>query len=170
MNTTTISDYADDLRFDETTPIRRERVVNEPHLVVQILSVIAFGAFSIVGIALAFASFWLAGLVLAGVIAWTWAGSRTFGGRRNWPGPADMRSINDLAPAVSTQRSSGNASFDSYRTDMLQRLEQENRDFKNFLTRLRDARDATEFDKFMDDRALTARDAGSSDDQAQATA
>jgi hypothetical protein len=81
-----------------------------------------------------------------------------------------MRSIDDLAPAVSTERSSGNTSFDAYRTDMLQRLEQENQDFKSFLTRLRDARDATEFDKFMDDRALNARDAGSSDDPEKVTA
>lgn len=163
MNTTTYSDISDDLQFDRTQAIAGHHKTGEPHLVVQILSVIAFGVFSIVGIVLAFSAFWLAGLALAIVIAWTWARSRTFGGRSNWPDPSAMRSISDLAPAVSDQRSSGNSSFDAYRGDMLQRLEQENRDFQDFLIRLRDASDAKEFDHFMDDRANAARIARSDD-------
>jgi len=160
MNTTTFSDLEIEIERDQASTNSRQA---EPHLVVQILSVIAFGAFSIVCIALAFSAFWLAGLAAAALIAWTWAGSRTFGGRRNWPDPSTICSISDLAPAMSTQRSTGNSSFDAYRTEMLDRLEQENRDFEDFLTRLRQAHDATEFDQFMDDRAAQARDADVSD-------
>lgn len=160
MNATTYSAFVNEAQSDQSTSIAGRHDTNEPHLVVQILSVIAFGVFSIVGISLAFATFWLAGLVLAALIAWTWAGSRTFGGRHSWPDPTKVRSINDLAPAVSAKRSSGNSSFDAYRAEMLQRLEQENRDFEDFLIRLRDASDAKEFDQFMDDRANVARESG----------
>jgi len=162
MNTTTFSNLADDLRDDRTSPSTRQ---GEPHLVVQILSVIGFGAFSIVAIALAFSAFWLAGFALAVVFAWTWAGSRTFGGRPDWPNWSAKVSISDLAPAVSKQRSSGNSSFDAHRAEMMQRLEQESRDFEGFLTRLREASDATEFDQFMDDRAMMARETNGSGDK-----
>jgi hypothetical protein len=47
----------------------------------------------------------------------------------------------------------GNISFDAYRTDMLDRLESERRTFEDFLGRLRAAKDMSEFDQFMDDRA-----------------
>ncbi len=158
MNKTTFTEFTEDLHHEQTSPIAQSRETNEPHLVVQILSVIAFGVFGIVGISLAFAAFWVAGLALTIVIAGIWAGSRTFGGRRNWYNRSAMRSVNEVAPAVSTERSTGNASFDAYRTEMLQRLEQENRDFESFLTRLRAASDAKEFDQFLDDRAELARE------------
>jgi hypothetical protein len=45
--------------------------------------------------------------------------------------------------------SSGNRAFDEYRTETLQRLEEEQREFKEFLTRLRHAKDKEEFDQFM---------------------
>jgi hypothetical protein len=48
--------------------------------------------------------------------------------------------------------SSGNHAFDEYRTETLQRLEEEQREFKEFLERLRFARDKTEFDQFMAER------------------
>ena len=49
-------------------------------------------------------------------------------------------------------RSSGNKAFDEYRQDTLHRLEEEQREFKDFLTRLRMAKDKAEFDQFMADR------------------
>lgn len=55
--------------------------------------------------------------------------------------------------------SSGNAAFDSYRSDMLRRLEDEQTAFEAFLQRLRDAKDKSEFDAFMEDRARATRDA-----------
>jgi hypothetical protein len=48
--------------------------------------------------------------------------------------------------------SSGNAAFDEYRTDTLRRLEDEEREFRDFLERLRAAKDKSEFDQFMADR------------------
>lgn len=48
--------------------------------------------------------------------------------------------------------SSGNHAFDEYRNDTLKRLEEEQREFREFLERLRFAKDKTEFDAFMNDR------------------
>ena len=47
---------------------------------------------------------------------------------------------------------SGNAAFDEYRAETLKRLEDEQREFKDFLERLRVAKDRAEFDNFMDAR------------------
>lgn len=47
---------------------------------------------------------------------------------------------------------SGNRAFDEYREDMLRRLEEEQREFRSFLDRLRMAKDKAEFDQFMADR------------------
>jgi hypothetical protein len=49
-------------------------------------------------------------------------------------------------------RSSGNHAFDEYRTETLRRLEEEQREFRDFLDRLRFAKDKQEFDQFMTDR------------------
>jgi hypothetical protein len=46
-------------------------------------------------------------------------------------------------------RSSGNRAFDEYRDETLRRLEEEEREFKEFLDRLRHAKDKAEFDQFM---------------------
>ena len=48
--------------------------------------------------------------------------------------------------------SSGNSAFDDYRSETLKRLEDEQREFKEFLARLRFAKDRTEFDQFMAER------------------
>ena len=45
--------------------------------------------------------------------------------------------------------SSGNRAFDEYRDETLRRLEEEQREFKAFLDRLRHAKDKVEFDQFM---------------------
>jgi Protein of unknown function (DUF2852) len=45
--------------------------------------------------------------------------------------------------------SSGNRAFDEYRMDTLRRLEEEQIEFKEFLDRLRHAKDKEEFDLFM---------------------
>jgi hypothetical protein len=47
---------------------------------------------------------------------------------------------------------SGNRAFDEYRVETLRRLEEEQRDFRDFLERLRFAKDKTEFDQFMAER------------------
>jgi Protein of unknown function (DUF2852) len=52
----------------------------------------------------------------------------------------------------SSPSASGNAAFDDYRTETLRRLEDEQREFKDFLGRLRVAKDRAEFDQFMSAR------------------
>ena len=59
-----------------------------------------------------------------------------FRGAGDWFGPA----------------TSGNHAFDDYRSETLKRLEEEQREFKDFLGRLRFARDRAEFDQFMAER------------------
>lgn len=48
--------------------------------------------------------------------------------------------------------SSGNRAFDEYRDETLRRLEEEQREFRSFLDRLRHAKDKAEFDQFMAER------------------
>lgn len=66
-------------------------------------------------------------------------------GRGDWWGPS---------------RSSGNRAFDDYRSETLQRLEEEQREFKEFLERLRFAKDRAEFDQFMTERRNRPRNEG----------
>ena len=56
--------------------------------------------------------------------------------------------------------SSGNRAFDDYRTETLKRLEEEQREFRDFLERLRFAKDKTEFDQFMAERRNRQPDTG----------
>jgi hypothetical protein len=49
-------------------------------------------------------------------------------------------------------RSSGNHAFDEYRAETLRRLEEEQREFRDFLNRLRQAKDKAEFEQFMAER------------------
>lgn len=58
--------------------------------------------------------------------------------------------------------SSGNRAFDEYRAETLRRLEEEQREFKDFLHRLRQAKDKAEFDMFMAERR--GRDGGATVD------
>ncbi len=48
--------------------------------------------------------------------------------------------------------SSGNRAFDEYESETLRRLEEEQKEFHEFLDRLRFAKDQTEFDQFMAER------------------
>jgi hypothetical protein len=54
--------------------------------------------------------------------------------------------------AAAAGPSSGNRAFDEYREETLRRLEDEQREFLEFLARLRHAKDKAEFDQFMADR------------------
>ncbi len=61
-------------------------------------------------------------------------------------------------------RSSGNTAFDAYKADTLRRLMDEQENFEAFLERLRAAKDKSEFDEFMEERAGAAKDARSEKD------
>ncbi len=56
---------------------------------------------------------------------------------------------------------SGNHAFDAYRSETIQRLEDEQREFSEYLERLRQARDKAEFDQFMADRSKRPEATGS---------
>lgn len=58
-----------------------------------------------------------------------------------------------MSRGISMSRPTGNAAFDAYKADTLSRLEEEQNSFENFLERLRAAKDKSEFDTFMDERA-----------------
>jgi len=51
----------------------------------------------------------------------------------------------------------GNTAFDSYKAETLRRLEDEQQAFEEFLQRLREAKDKSEFDQFMDERSRKSR-------------
>jgi hypothetical protein len=53
--------------------------------------------------------------------------------------------------------SSGNRAFDEYRMETLRRLEEEQSDFRDFLERLRHAKDKAEFDQFVTERRNRAQ-------------
>ena len=92
---------------------------------------------------LGFVIFFPIGLGLLGYMIWSGRmGCRGKWGRRNsWRG----RSY--------SMGSTGNAAFDSYRDETLQRLEEERAAFEEFMERLRKAKDQAEFDQFMAERA-----------------
>ena len=56
-------------------------------------------------------------------------------------------------------RPSGNAAFDNYKEQVLQRLEDEQSAFEDFLKRLREAKDKAEFDQFLDERSKNSGEA-----------
>ena len=64
----------------------------------------------------------------------------------------------------SRMNTTGNRAFDAYREDTLRRLEEEQRAFEEFLERLRAAKDKSEFDQFMEDRARNAANTNGDDD------
>lgn len=55
---------------------------------------------------------------------------------------------------------SGNSAFDEYKAETLKRLEEEQKEFKDFLRRLRMSKDRAEFDQFMRERRNDAGESG----------
>ncbi len=99
----------------------------------------------IAAMVLGFVFFWPVGLALLFYMIWSKdmfkKSARRCGG--------SARRMHVMTP-------SGNNAFDSYRDEMISRLEDEQRSFEEFLQRLRDAKDKAEFDDFMDERATKA--------------
>jgi hypothetical protein len=119
----------------------------------------------IVAMVMGFIWFWPVGLA---ILAYT-IGSRRWGRRNEGPGqwyntqaPQQNRACawgkwGDWTtpwnqPARPDMKPSGNAAFDEYRTETLRRLEEEQKEFVDYLERLRRAKDKAEFDQFMAER------------------
>ena len=69
-----------------------------------------------------------------------------------WRGMWQQPGSQGAGQGPAAQPSSGNRAFDEYRSETLRRLEDEQREFLEFLERLRHAKDKAEFDQFMADR------------------
>jgi hypothetical protein len=103
---------------------------------------------------LGFIVFWPVGLALLAYMIW---GKQMFaqscGARRHKHDHAWGRH------AYRATQSTGNYAFDSYKAEALRRLEEEQEAFEAFLQRLRNSKDKTEFDAFMDERARATAEA-----------
>ena len=98
---------------------------------------------------LAFVMFWPAGLAL---LAFLLLSGRLGGGpTRPWCSRMSARGQR-WSSARRPYWGSGNSAFDEYREQTLRRLEEEHREFQEFLAQLRMAKDRTEFDRFMQSR------------------
>ena len=104
-------------------------------------------------IALTLVSFliwWPLGLIVLGFLAGSGRLARFTGcGARRWQ---QHMQGNPGGWWNARQAPSGNRAFDEYRAETLRRLEDEQREFKEFLDRLRHAKDKAEFDQFMAER------------------
>ncbi|KIN72225.1 DUF2852 domain-containing protein [Sulfitobacter guttiformis] len=88
-----------------------------------------------------FIFFWPAGLALLAYMIWS---------KRMFSSSTRCATRN---AHFTMSRPTGNAAFDAYKADTLRRLEEEQGSFESFLERLRAAKDKSEFDAFMDERA-----------------
>jgi hypothetical protein len=97
----------------------------------------------IAAMVLGFIFFWPVGLALLVYMIWS---KRMFSSSsRNYS--------NKFQRNMAISRPTGNTAFDAYKADTLKRLEEEQGNFESFLERLRAAKDKSEFDAFMDERA-----------------
>ena len=100
----------------------------------------------IAALVLSFILFWPLGLALLAYMIWS---KRMFNGCAH-------RKTHHVARRHGFA-STGNTAFDSYKAETLRRLEEEQQAFEEFLQRLRDAKDKSEFDQFMDERSRAAK-------------
>ncbi len=112
----------------------------------------------IAAMVLGFVFFWPVGLALLAYMIWS---KRMFSGNC---ASKRTRHSHVRGAMKSAMTSSGNSTFDAYKSDTLRRLEEEQSNFEAFLKRLREAKDKAEFDTFMDDRASRTADTSENDD------
>ena len=111
---------------------------------------------------LGFIFFWPLGLLILAYLLWSgrmacwrhaapaWQGGNWQG--YGWQGRSERPSGGGWCGPRRRGAASGNTAFDEYRAETLRRLEDEEREFRSFLDRLRRARDKAEFDQFLADR------------------
>ncbi|MEL6912990.1 MAG: DUF2852 domain-containing protein [Pseudomonadota bacterium] len=122
-----------------------------------ILSILLFGLFAMPVSIVAIVHSTFFGIVLTAFLGVVWL--RLSGIETGTPVDEALGVLGPKAEPGTPIHSSGNASFDAYRAELLQRLEKEQMAFDGFLDRLRAAKDKTEFDDFMEARAQAARSA-----------
>lgn len=105
----------------------------------------------IIAMVLGFIFVWPVGLALLFYMIWS---------KRMFSGSCRNRRRMSRHQFRNAGQSSGNSAFDAYKADTLQRLEDEQGKFGEFLQRLRDSKDKSQFDDFMSDRAKAAQGVG----------
>jgi len=123
-------------------------------------------------IVLSFILFWPLGIALLIYLKWSGRMFCSHHGYGRWYAPDgrfDSREARDAARAEWRARreewrewkrrhrwgqnnSSGNTAFDEYREETLRKLDEEQREFRDYLDKLRSAKDRAEFDQFMAER------------------
>ena len=103
---------------------------------------------------LGFIFWWPIGLALLLFGIWGSRWARGFHCRSAGTGPNDgpLHAWKNWWSGDRSPPSSGNRAFDEYRAETLRRLEEEQKEFGEFLDRLRFAKDKAEFDQFMNER------------------
>jgi hypothetical protein len=113
---------------------------------------------------LGFCLYWPVGLAILAYLFWSgrmacWKHDRWARRQEQWARAAGRGGWGGMHEAADRwfsgmrqPRSSGNWAFDEYRADTLRRLEEEERGFRDFLERLRRAKDKEEFDQFLAER------------------
>ncbi len=103
---------------------------------------------------LGFVIFWPAGLALLAYLIWgKQMFSRSCGHSRHHDRHHDQAGQAWGRHAHRAGLTTGNTAFDTYKAEALRRLEDEQEAFEAFLQRLRNSKDKSEFDAFMEDRA-----------------
>ncbi|MCK0143837.1 DUF2852 domain-containing protein [Aliiroseovarius sp. F20344] len=109
----------------------------------------------IAAMVISFIFFWPVGLALLAYMIW---GKRMFSKSCSHRRNRDSQAWQDQHMSHRHGfASSGNTAFDSYKAETLRRLMSEQEAFEAFLERLRAAKDKSEFDQFMEERAEAAR-------------
>lgn len=99
-----------------------------------------------------FILFWPVGLAILGYLIWSGRmGCWKHGGPGRWHYQDNDRGARRHR-SWRRHETSGNFAFDEYREETLRRLEDEQKEFHDFLEQLRHAKDKAEFDQFMDER------------------
>ena len=109
-------------------------------------------------VVLGFIVFWPVGLAL--LIYLKWSGRMSWwkhGHCGRWHSPEGGEMREEFRTWRRRNRawgrnSSGNVAFDEYREETLRKLDEEQREFRDYLDRLRSAKDRAEFDQFMNER------------------
>jgi len=111
-----------------------------------------------------FILFWPIGLALLIYLKWSGRMFCSHRGYGHWYGPEGRDARREARREAREEwrawkrrhrwgyESSGNVAFDEYREETLRKLDEEQREFRDFLDRLRAAKDRAEFDQFMNER------------------
>ena len=95
---------------------------------------------------LGFVFFWPIGLAVVGYLFWSGKMRCGHANGSEWR--------NKWRSRAGLYGSTGNQAFDDYRDETLRKLEEDGREFRGFVDRLRRAKDKEEFDSFMSERSF----------------